>query len=1129
MTASTDTPARIRALTELDSNLLVEAAAGTGKTALMAGRVTMLLASNVDPANIAAITFTELAANELSARVHRYVDDLLADNIPEPLVPALPRDLTLAQRDAIARAVDKLDELTATTIHGFCQAVISAYAVEADIDPGARVLDDDEAKAAFGRVFEQWVSRRLSGAAHPDDPIVALSRENPRQVVAMLGKLAAFQRDHRTANAPSADYSGRPDIDFVEAVNEFRRWFASTAGEKQTAELIGQLDQLAAFYTDSFVAVASFPRLWQLAHPPSLPCMRKDCSELRRPLFKTAWIKVAGADDGARLWEEAERLFERADNCYRTLLGRIARNLVAILSRELDEVLDAYQAFKRSAAVLDFDDLLYRAHALVRSNEAVRSKLGARYRHILIDEFQDTDPMQAEILFLISAEQRADLWADSPLRPGALFMVGDPKQAIYRFRGADVVSYRQARAAIAARFPQNVIQITANFRARAGILDYINHSFEAPLSRDGQPGYVPLTATIPDDPDGLPCIAKLRVQLPPNPRAIEIREAEASAVAELCARLIGRLRILNENGKTEPLAPSGIALLTPSWTELWRYERALERADLPVASQAGKGLHRRQEFQDLLALTRALGDPADTLAFGAFMRGPFVGLSEEDLLDITASLPLNPERPDLLPRFSLRSDPAQVKHPIASETLFILRDLQRRARRTTPFLLLSEAAERLLFRPILAVRPGEDHARALANLDAFLERARPYAVKGLRRFARDLGRAWASGDACAEGQIDLNDSAIQLVTMHSAKGLEWPVVIPINMGTAPRPPEPFVHRPSDDTLYWLIGEVVPPQLREAMIADSESLAREHERLLYVACTRARDLLVVPELSGVASASWARKVNLANVALPEFDVSKLPPARRWQPPAEVTNPQTAEVFEDEAESIRRRSTRLEWLRPSEQDADRMLIAETATTETVDAPDLELPVGAGRIRGLVLHKLLEEILTGEIDESEAVLAARAATLMRELLAESARTAVLPDKDEIAATARRALRLPEIAAMRPTLVPELTIFALSGDQVEQIALSGRADAIAFDNGHPSIVLDWKSDAAPGAGDIGQHAAQLQHYMAATGAKRGVLVYLTPGTLRWVDPLTTASVPPLGRTPASLGGVSGGATSLV
>src|SRR5262249_12814797 len=142
--------------------------------------------------------------------------------------------------------------------------------------------------------------------------------------------------------------------------------------------------------------------------------------------------------------------------------------------------------------------------------------------------------------------------------------------------------------------------------------------------------------------------AKLTIETPPDPPPAQIRDAEAEAVADICARLIGNVNICNDNGELVPLAPGGIALLAPTGAELWRYERALEARGLPIASQAGKGLFRRQEVQDFVALARLLADARDTLAFGALMRGPLVGLTEEELLDITAALPPHAERPNAI-------------------------------------------------------------------------------------------------------------------------------------------------------------------------------------------------------------------------------------------------------------------------------------------------------------------------------------------------------------------------------------------------------------------------------------------------------------------------------------------------
>jgi ATP-dependent exoDNAse (exonuclease V) beta subunit len=733
-------------------------------------------------------------------------------------------------------------------------------------------------------------------------------------------------------------------------------------------------------------------------------------------------------------------------------------------------------------------------------------KAGARYRHVFVDEFQDTDPVQAEILFRIASHDAAYRWQDCEPRPGALFMVGDPKQAIYQFRGANVGSYGQARTAIKQRWPDNVVQITANFRSRPDILAHVNRCFETPLSAPGQPGYVALTPTLPAASHDLPCVAKIMLDLPPDPRPEDIRDAEAAAVADLCAQLVGNLKIREPLGTIAPLTPGGIALLAPTSWELWRYERALEAKGLPIASQAGKGMFRRQEVQDLLSLARVLADAGDTLAFGALMRGPLVGLTEEELLDITASLPVFADRPAAIPRFSVLTDPALVSHPVAREILSILRDLRRRSRATTPMLLLAEAVERLAIRPILAAREADRSTRASANVEAFLEQARSYGVKGLKRFVRDVTKEWEAGTSANEGRVDTEGDAIEIVTIHSSKGLEWPVVISINTATLLRSREEFVHRESDDTLHWMIGDVAPPDLRLALEADDENLARERERVWYVACTRAKELLIVPQLSAAAQNSWARVIDLAHAELPALDLSKLDHAR-FSAPIDLPNPQTAELFAAERAVILAAAMPITWLIPSDSDPDRMPVAQAVAADVGEAPEREIPVGAGRMRGLILHKLMEEVLTGELAEDLSAFAHRAGELLIDLPIDATSEGTLPAAEEIASTTWNTLHLAEIVALRSKLVPELPLYAMLAGEPDQLALAGRADAIAFDNGLASVVLDWKSDIAPTSQDIRTHTNQLQHYMMAIGAPRGALVYMTPGTVHWVGATTTAA----------------------
>ncbi len=266
--------------------------------------------------------------------------------------------------------------------------------------------------------------------------------------------------------------------------------------------------------------------------------------------------------------------------------------MLADLVTALQPVLDRFREAKRAAALLDFDDLIFAARDLLREHEEVRQALARRYAHVLVDEFQDTDPLQTEIFWRLCGEATAasEDWADREIRPGALFLVGDPKQAIYRFRGADVAAYLQARTALTANGAGAVLPISTNFRSCAPILEWVNGRFEGPLSSGrGQPGFSALDR-FHLAPEGAVCVAAVEVAAADETGKASVdrqRDAEADAVADLCARLIGAQPTLDrKTGASRPCRPGDIALLAPTSSDLWRYEEALERRGVPVATEA---------------------------------------------------------------------------------------------------------------------------------------------------------------------------------------------------------------------------------------------------------------------------------------------------------------------------------------------------------------------------------------------------------------------------------------------------------------------------------------------------------------------------------------------------------------
>ncbi len=243
MPGLSDTKHRRRALTDHTSTLLVEAGAGTGKTSLLAGRVALLLASGVHPRNVAAITFTELAASELLQRIQEYVRELVSGNVPEPLQIAMAEDfadgqseplslaasaaegLTDKQMESLSSAAAALDELTCTTIHGFCQRLTTPYPIEANVDPGAVMMDEGEADLNHKTLLRQWLRKRLEGP-QADDPLAELLVIEGEQGLRLVEQLAEARRARRTARAPQPKLSQKHIDEFRKSVTSFRKWYA---------------------------------------------------------------------------------------------------------------------------------------------------------------------------------------------------------------------------------------------------------------------------------------------------------------------------------------------------------------------------------------------------------------------------------------------------------------------------------------------------------------------------------------------------------------------------------------------------------------------------------------------------------------------------------------------------------------------------------------------------------------------------------------------------------------------------------------------------------------------------------------------------------------------------------------
>jgi len=532
-------------------------------------------------------------------------------------------------------------------------------------------------------------------------------------------------------------------------------------------------------------------------------------------------------------------------------------------------LIDQYQAVKEHTGKLDFVDLLIKVRDLLRDSRDVRSFLQDRFTHIFVDEFQDTDPLQMEILLLLSAEDAAtsEPWRVSP-KPGKLFVVGDPKQSIYKFRRADVSLYQEVRDHLVNCGAQ-LVHLTTSFRALHPIQECVNVAFAPLMLEDraaGQVAYVPIRggrAAI----DGQPSVVVVPAPRPYGKRDVAkaainqcLPDALVAFVEWLLKASRWKIRDPENANQLIPIEPRHIAVLFRRFANYGEdvvraYVRSLESRDIPHLLVGSKSFHQREEVETLRAACTAIEWPEDELAVYATLRGSFFAISDTLLLRYRYEVGrLHPLRPEV-------GDSATDLNPI-SEALGVLADLHR-SRNRRPFaetlnLLLEAARAHVGF----ALRPGGH--QVLANVYRLVQLARTYEQTGgisFRGFVDELAARAQRMESPEAAVIDESADGVRLLTVHSAKGLEFPIVILGDMtaNLAARAPDRYIdseRRLCATRLLWC----APWELSDHAAEETARERSEGIRVSYVAATRARDLLVVPAVGDKEMDGWLEPLN-----------------------------------------------------------------------------------------------------------------------------------------------------------------------------------------------------------------------------------------------------------------------------
>ncbi|MBI4904687.1 MAG: UvrD-helicase domain-containing protein [Acidobacteria bacterium] len=828
----TDAPARDRIRNSLQESLLVEAAAGTGKTTELVRRIVNVLAQGLTTIDrIVAVTFTHKAAGELKLRLRSELD-CARSNEPDP-----------AQSANLEHALAHLEEAAIGTIHSFCAQILRERPVEARIDPAFEELDEGGARRVYDSVFKRWLQDKLSlESPGLRRALTRLSAQEEREVnftplesLNTAGWALMEWRDFPTAWM-------RPDLDREDVIDTL-------------VDRIKPLAARASRYNNEVSEPVRDILPWIEREP-------RDYDTLEGLLFKLY-----------RRWSRRKDSVPDKD-----LFATIAKyrpvydaDLAAQLRTELWELTGRYEESKRRSGQLDFVDLLLLVRNLIRDNGEVRAYLQNKYSHLFVDEFQDTDPLQAEILLILAAgnPNETDWLAITPA-PGKLFLVGDPKQSIYRFRRADVALYQLLRDRLQGRGIA-VLELSQSFRSVRAIQQCVNYAFAKQMtgSREvAQADYVPLEP-FRGGIDGQPSVIALPAPFPYGSRSVSnvsIDKCLPDAITGFVEWLIrsSNWRVWDPGDKElRPIRSGDICILFRRFTNFFKditrdYVRSLEDRGIPHLLVGSKTFHEREEIDTMRAALTAIEWPEDELAVFATLKGALFAIPDAVLLRFRAGHGKLDPLGDLAE--DLHADFQDVKTALA-----ILRDLhaQRNQRpiAETVYLLLESTRSWAAF----ASRPAGN--QVLANVRRIIDLARAFESTGsgysFRGFVHELSSAADRAESAEAPVLEEGADGVRIMTVHAAKGLEFPIVILADMTAqlAHENPSRYVD-PQQRLCALRIMGCAPFELFENKDNEAARDTEEGKRVAYVAATRARDLLVIPAVGDEERKGWLSPLNNA---------------------------------------------------------------------------------------------------------------------------------------------------------------------------------------------------------------------------------------------------------------------------
>lgn len=838
MTVPVDHDVRRRATHEHRRSMALSAGAGSGKTAVLTTRLVEILATGTPPRRVAAITFTEKAAGELQRRTREALEKRLRED---------------REHQNVRAALARFDELTLSTIHAFCRDLLASEPLVSRWAPGTEIAKRGE--PGLRAALHAWRKRRRA--------------EDPR----LAGLLDDLLQDYQLASSVS-ELLLRRDL-----VPETR------PGGFSWSDLRASLEAY----------VAKLDELLEAAPPKGLPLATKNhvfSNALRFALTDDVHVTRLLAAKGNALGRSKQggprddpwtvSLKEHLDD-FEAWQAEARSGLHALVVSTLSaEVLPAVLEGRRADAAASFDDLLFRAAELLADDEA-RARIADRFDALLIDEVQDTDPIQAEVAALLARPPRTQGdWLEHPPRPGHLFAVGDPKQSIYRFRRADVTVWNDLRELVRKVGDVGageVCELRQNFRSAPSLVRWVGVAFadmpeftgQEPWRAEDVPGLDPvvLIETAATQATGVDESRSARTDRTRADEAdagdatgvgadeSDANDAEPAEVEALLSHLFdlrdrGARVVDAETGVLRPMRWGDVMVLLPRWTHAQSIAERFLAAGVEAVVEGGGAFFRCDEVKLSVLALRALDEPGDAEAVVHLLHGLF-GLTHEELAAHRAAgghwRYTGPEHPatvtiageskpnEVARAFTLLRELRTSRHESGS-WIPLLDRLHEQTRATATWSLLVDGPARLA---------NLDKLRALLREIEAETRSPSEALDRLRELERE-------GAEDELSRLDVDSDAVRVTTTFKAKGLEAPIVAILDAERRPQTPTAVVDR-ARRSFHLAIGSkeagrLEPPEFEEAVAREKEELDRERCRWMYVAATRARDQLVIVRRPGV---------------------------------------------------------------------------------------------------------------------------------------------------------------------------------------------------------------------------------------------------------------------------------------